>query len=64
VLIARPLAFLIVKFAPGGLLETVTGYCDLLTILQQAVTQRQAPPSVIRTKELLIVERKECGGFG
>ena len=46
VLMAIPLAFLSVKLAPGGLLEMVTGYEDLLTILAQAVIQRQVPPIV------------------
>lgn len=48
VLMARPLAFLMVKVAPGGLLDTVTGYWDLLTMLAQAVIQRHVPPMTIR----------------
>jgi hypothetical protein len=46
--IAMPLLFFSVKQAPGGLVEIVTGYCDLPTILQQAVMPRQTPPMAIR----------------
>lgn len=48
VLMAMPFDFLIVKLAPGGLLDTVTGYWDLPTMLAQAVIQRHVPLMAIR----------------
>jgi hypothetical protein len=54
VLIAIPLAFFKVKVAPGGLLEIVTGYEDLLTMLAQAVIQIQVPPIIVLQIDPLI----------
>lgn len=58
-----PLLFLIVKLAPEGLLERVTGYFVLLTMLAQAVRDKQTNPKTNGFKASLIIERREKDFF-